>query len=240
VRLLSRYRVALAFLFVPAVATALARWALGDDPIPAEIRELGYGWPALEAGRFWTPLTGAVVSKSLTVAVGPSFTLIGVVLLEHVARHWRTVVVLAGGQVVGVLLALLLTAPLRDGTSAFAVEQTRTVDFGISVGGFACLGAWSGYLPARLRRPLRAAITCYLLCQLLLSGLIFDVSHPVGWVLGVTVGARLVHPEHLDRTPARRPADVWWLAAALAAGTTVGSVAAWHAGGVGGPFGWGP
>jgi hypothetical protein len=238
--LISRYRVSLLVLVLPAVATWIARRALGADATPAEIDELGYGLPPLLDGHVWTLFTGAFVVKSLTVSFVPSFSFIGVVLLEHRARHWRTLVAFLGGQVCGVLLALLLTAPLDGVDSAFANEMTDTVDFGFSVGGFAALGMWTCYLRAPLRRPLRWAIGCYLACQLLLSGLIYDVSHPIGWTLGIVVGARLMRPEHPDPVALRVPRDLWWIALGVVIGLGIGIVAAWDAGGIGGPFGWGP
>jgi hypothetical protein len=240
VRIPIDYWVSICVFVAPAIANAIARAVLGDHPSPAEITELGYGWPALEAGRLWTPLTGAIIDRGLEVSFIPGYTFFAVVLLEHVAKHGRTVLFLVGGQVGGVLLGLLLTWPLKGGTTPFAIEQTTTIDFGISVGGFACLGAWTAYLGAPWRRPIRAAVSCYLLCQLLVAGLIFDVSHPMGWILGLVGGQALMRPQQLDRSPLRVPVDAVWLAVAVVVGTAVGIVAGWNGGGVGGLLGWGP
>jgi hypothetical protein len=84
------------------------------------------------------------------------------------------------------------------------------------------------------------AVSLYLLCQLLISGLIFDVSHPLGWILGVVGGQLLLRPKTLDRTPMRVPADVIWVVVAVVLGLTVGIIGGWTGGGVGGIFGWGP
>lgn len=240
VRIPIDYWVSICVFFAPAIANAAARAALGDDPSPSAILELGYGWPALEAGRIWTPFTGAIIDRGLEISFIPGYTFFAVVLLEHKAKHWRTILFLVGGQVAGVLLGLLLTWPLKGDTSPFAIEQTTVIDFGISVGGFACLGAWTAYLGAPWRRPIRVAVSCYLICQLLVSGLIFDVSHPMGWLLGLVGGQALMRPATLDRTPPRVPVDVIWLAVAVVLGTAVGIVAGWNGGGVGGLFGWGP
>lgn len=236
-----RYPVAIAVVLVPALATAVARWTLGGDPTAAQIDRVGYGWPNLEEGRVWTLVTGAVVAPSLAISFVPSFSFFGVLLLEHQAGHRRAAVAFVAGQVLGVLLALALTWPLMGHAGAFAREMTETVDFGYSVGGFAALGLWTCYVRAPLRRPVRVAVSCYLLCQLLLSGLIYDVSHPLGWMLGLTAGGRwLLPPDRLDRTPLRLPTDAWWVALAVVIGTVGGVVAAWSAGGIGGIFGWGP
>lgn len=236
----SRYRVSIGVILVPAAATLIARWALGDDSSAADIARLGYGLSALEDGRVWTLVTGAFVAKSLTISFVPTFSFVGVALLEHKARHWRAAIAFVAGQLLGVLLALLITMPLQGSSSAFAVEMTETVDFGFSVGGFAALGAWTAYLGASWRRPLRWGVSCYLLAQLLFSGLIYDVSHPIGWSLGVVGGTWLMRPAQLERRPLRGPADVAWIALGVVIGCAVGVITAWNAGGIGGIFGWGP
>lgn len=236
----SRYRVAICVWLAPAVATTIARLVLGDDATTREIERLGYGWPTLERGWVWTLSTGMVVVKSLSISFVPSFSFVGVALLEHKASHWRTAVMFVAGQIVGVLLALVLTWPLRGRSGPVAHEMTETVDFGFSVGGFAALGMWTCYLGARLRLPLRLAISCYLGCQLLFSGLIYDVSHPIGWILGIVGGVRLMAPARPDGRARRTTGDVGWAVFATVVGTVAGVVAAWQSGGIGGIFGWGP
>jgi len=223
---------------VPVLATLLAQWALGDDRTVDDVRELGYGLPALEEGRWWTLFTGTVLIESLAIPL-PSFTAIGVVVYEHVAGHWRALVALIGGQVLGVLLVLLVALPFRDEDGVIAQELTTSIDFGISVGGFACLGAWTAYLRAPLRRALRVGGSCYQLGPLLFSGLIFDFTHPAGWALGLLAGPVLMRPRHEDRRRWRR-SDVMWVALAVVVGGAIGFLAGWNGGGIGGLFGWGP
>lgn len=236
-----RYRVTVAVLVAPAVATALARAGLGSHPETGAILDLGYGWPTtLEAGRPWTLVTGTFVTKSFVISVAPTFSAIGVALLEHRARHWRTAAIFLGGQFAGVLAALLLSAPLRGGDSAFARELTETVDFGFSVGGFAALGAWSTFLRPSLRRPVQVGISCYLAAMLLVAGLIYDVSHPIGWALGVAAGGRLTRPTLAAGAAGPGGRAVGWIAFGAVVGAAIGVHEAWGAGGIGGPFGWGP
>ena len=197
VRIASDYRVVILVLLVCRAATWLAHRALGPDPTRHEIDRLGYGLPPLLDGRVWTLLTGMVLTKALTVPV-PIFSLIGVVLYERVARHWRTVAVLVGGQLAGVLAVSALLFPVRDVDQSWIHGLAQAVDFGMSVGGFATLGAWTAHLPSPWRPGIRLAVTAYLLAQLLLSGLIYDLTHPTGWAIGLWLGGRL-----LDRDPAR-------------------------------------
>jgi hypothetical protein len=83
-------------------------------------------------------------------------------------------------------------------------------------------------------------VSCYLAAQLLLSGLIFDVTHPVGWTIGVVAGRWLMRPAVVDRGPVRMPVDALWIGLGVVAGSAVGVVAGWTGGGVGGIVGWGP
>ncbi len=237
-RLPARYCVALGVVVVPILATLVARWALGDDRTAVDVNELAYGLPALQDGRWWTLFTGMVLVDDLAIPL-PSFTIIAVVLHEHVAGHWRALVALVGGQVLGVLPVLLAIIPLQDSTSAFAQEVTNVTDFGISVGAFACLGAWTAYLRSPLRRGSRLALSCYQAGPLLLSGLIFDLSHPAGWFLGLLAGPFLMRPQRPDHRPVSRRAWPWMLMAVLT-GTGIGVAAGWFGGGIGGVFGWGP
>lgn len=233
-----RYSVAIGVIVVPILATLVARWALGADRTLADVEELGYGLPALQDGRWWTLFTGMVLVDDLAIPL-PSFTVIAVALYEHVAGHWRTLVALVGGQLLGVLIVLLAIIPLQDNSSAFAQEVTNVLDFGISVGGFACMGAWTAYLRSPLRRGVRLGVSCYHLGPLLLSGLIFDLSHPAGWVLGLLAGPYLMRPRHPDSRPVARRS--WpWMVVAVIVGTAIGVYAGWTGGGVGGIFGWGP
>ena len=233
-----RYCVALGVIVVPILATLVARWVLGDDRTAADVSELGYGLPALQEGRWWTLFTGMVLIDDLAIPM-PSFTVIAVVLHEHVAGHWRALVALVGGQVLGILLVLLAIIPLQDNSSPFAQEVTNVTDFGISVGGFACMGAWTAYLRSPWRRAIRLGESFYHFGPLLLSGLIFDLSHPVGWFLGVLTGTFLMRPKHPDARPVS--GRLWpWMLLAMVVGTAIGVYAGWSGGGIGGIFGWGP
>lgn len=84
--------------------------------------------------------------------------------------------------------ALLL--PFRHGDDQDRLRGlARAVDFGMSVGGFATLGAWTAHRP--WRPAVRVVVGAYLLGALLAEGLIHDLTHPAGWAIGLVVGAYL-------------------------------------------------
>lgn len=222
------------------VATWWANRALGPAPTPEAVDRWGFGLPPLLDGRWWSLLTGMFLVESLALPL-PFFTYLGIGLYERVARHWRAAVVFVGGQVGGVLVVAALLFPARDAEWAWARQLAGTVDFGMSVGGFAALGAFTAHLPARWRRRMRVGLSCYFPGPLLFSGLIYDVTHPTGWAIGIGLGALLAagtaRPAY--RSPPR-PSETAGLALAAAAGLVAGLVLGWHGGGPGGPFGWGP
>lgn len=223
VRLPLDYRAVVLVLAACAGATWVAKWALGPDPTAQDVDRLGYGLPAVLDGRPWTLLTGMVLTKALTVPV-PLFSLIGVALYERVAGHWRPLVVLVAGQVLGVLLACALLYPLRNTDVDRVRDLADATDFGLSVGGFATLGAFTAYLPAPWRRRVRVGLSCYFPAPLVLSGLIYDLTHPIGWFLGIGFGLWLLDParQHGPDAAAFRRDELPGLAVAALVGGLAG------------------
>ena len=88
---------------------------------------------------------------------------------------------------------------------------------------------------------MRLGLSCYFVGPLLLSGLIFDLTHPMGWVIGLVLGVLLIngtdHPYDSARLERR---ELPWLVAIATAGAVAGVVGGWTGGGIGGVFGWGP
>lgn len=223
-RLVSDYRVVLLVLLACRVATWLAHRALGSDPTRAEIDRLGYGLPALLDSRVWTLLIGMVLTQALTVPV-PIFSLVGVVLYERVAGHRRSLAVLVGGQVLGVVVISALLFPVRNVDQDWLHGLAEAIDFGMSVGGFATLGAWTAYLSTSWRRRVRLGLSCYFVGPLLFEGLIYDLTHPAGWVAGLWLGARLRAAGAGDDPEGPRPGEWVGLAVAAVVGGVAGAIA---------------
>jgi phosphatidylglycerol lysyltransferase len=237
-RFLSRYRVTVGFVVVFVLWTLLLRAHYGLDGGERAVDELGFGLPALEEGRLWTLLTGIPFADSLGLV--PQWqTVLGLALFERVAGHWRTVVVFLVGHVTAVLVVSAVLWPLRHVDQAWLHAMATTVDNGSSIGGFAVIGAWTASLSAPWRRYWRVALSCYFPGLTLLSGHIYDITHPVGWATGVFLGSRMLADRH-DPTPLT--ARQQWLGTSIAVviGVAAGIYFGWTGGGDGGPFGWGP
>jgi hypothetical protein len=211
-RTLADYRVVLAVLATCAVATWIAKARLGDHPSSAAVERWAYGLPSVREGRLWTLLTGMFLVKDLSIPV-PTFSLIGVMLYERVAGHWRAAAVLVGGQVAGVLAVCALLYPLRN-VDGWLHDMAQALDFGLSVGGFATLGAWTAYLPVRWRLAARLGLSCYFPLALVLdhAGQIYDLTHPAGWIAGLLLGPWLrdlvTSPRSRTAPAAVRPAPL--------------------------------
>lgn len=237
-RTVLRYRVTAGFIVVFVLWTRLLRHIYGLDGGADAVDELGFGVPAFEEGRVWTLLTGIPFSASLGLV--PQWpTIVGLALCEHVAHHWRTTFVFITGHVVAVSVVSALLWTVRDVDQAWLHELARTVDNGSSIGGFAVLGAWTVSRTSRWRWWWRVGLSCYFPGLTLLSGHVYDVTHPVGWLVGIWLGERLLPGLH-DRTPLT-PRQRWLgTTIAVVVGVAAGIWFGWTGGGNGGPFGWGP
>jgi len=236
----SRLRVTLAVSAVCVVAMVWAKAALGDGAAGEIVARFGYGLPALEDGRPWTILTGLPLESSLSLIPQP-ITVVALVVYERVARHLRTIGVFVGGHVVAVLVLAGFLWVVQDPTNDWLRTMTQTLDVGSSNGAFACLGAWTAHLRAPTRRRVRLGIGCYLPVLLLISGHVYDLSHPIGFVFGLAVGPVLARGTRRPYDPApwqRR--ELPWLVLVAVIGLAYGCYDAWNPGGTGGPFGWGP
>jgi len=233
------YPVTIALLVAMLLATLWARAALGADASDAEVGRYGYGLPAFEAGRPWTVFTGIPLKFGLGLAPEP-ITVVALVLCETLAGHLRTLITFLVGHVVAVALVAAFLWLVADSGNTWLAQMATVIDVGSSNGAFACLGAWTAFLRAPTRRRIRLGISCYLPWLLLLSGHIFDLTHPVGWMTGLAIGSWLARRSgRRDATPMSRR-ELGWLVVVAIAGTAYGIWDGWHGGGPGGPFGWGP
>lgn len=135
-------------LVVVGVATG-ALWS----PFAASdaFASLAYGLPALEAGRWWTPVTGTFVVGAPWLYLVGIPTLVGMGFLEvrrgtRVAAAYFTV-----GQLFSIFAASLLLWVAAFLPWPWAQQQAMALDVGPSGGVFACLAAALALLPSPWR-----------------------------------------------------------------------------------------
>lgn len=147
-----------------------------------------YGLPALEAGRWWTPVTGTFLVVQPWVYVPTILGLVGMAVLE-LLRGTR---VALGYFWIGQLFAVLATALALSGLRLFsawgwAQETAAALDVGASAGAFACIAAVVGLLPAPWRTRAWLVLLTVVILGVLVFGAVADLEHlaAVLLVLGV-------------------------------------------------------
>lgn len=153
-----------------------------------------YGLPALEAGRWWTPITGTFFVAEPWLFLPTLIGFVGMGVLEY-ARGTRVALAYFWiGQIVAVLATSLLLAALSVFSGWEWVQDTATtLDVGASGGTFACIAAVIGLLasPWRLRGWL--VLIAVVIVDVLVLGTVADLAHLIA-VLVVLVFDRTLRP----------------------------------------------
>ncbi|WP_295818622.1 DUF2156 domain-containing protein [uncultured Microbacterium sp.] len=153
-----------------------------------------YGLPALEAGRWWTPLTGTFFVAEPWLFVPTLLGFVGMGVLEY-ARGTRVALAYFWiGQVVAVLATSLLLAVLSVFSGWEWVQDTATtLDVGASGGTFACIAAVIGLLASPWRLRAWLVLIAVVIVGVLVLGTVADLSHLIA-VLVVLVFDRTLRP----------------------------------------------
>ncbi|GAA5024629.1 DUF2156 domain-containing protein [Terrabacter aeriphilus] len=159
----------------------------------ALVDAVAYGLPALQDGRWWTPVTGAFFALTpaqyLPVA-GGALVLLGWSELRVGTR--RAAVAATSTHLTGVLLASVLLLVL-DGTGwEWAERLAAQLDAGFSAGALGAVAAASATLTPPWRGRLRAVLSLYAIVALLYLGRLWDLEHAIGITVGLALGPVLL------------------------------------------------
>lgn len=189
-RLLRRVPFTLALLaLIVACALGSGAWhsALADGDLPMRI---GYGWPALQAGRLWAFAAGV----PFVLYPWMLLTILWIVVLfvgpyEYVAGSARTAAIFLGSHFGGALLAAgLVGASLALGGPRLLTGMAGKFDVGASAGAYGCAAALIGHLPRRLHPWLRVWLVVFLLAQFAVTREIWDIEHLLAVACGLGLG----------------------------------------------------
>ena len=217
-----------------AVATTTL-WSPAEDK--SWFHDVAYGLPSLEAGRWWTPVTGSFLAFLpiqylpivLTTAI---FVGIGEWVLGTRTAAWVTLV----GQFGAVVAVSLLVALLRHTDWAWAQARADAYDVGFSAGAFAVLAVASAKMRPPWRARVRILMWAYAIPNLILIGTLADLAHLVSLLVWLPLGPRIVGRPARLWIPGLSRYEIRWLAAAFfwlsALVTVVGQLIS-----VEGPFG---
>lgn len=165
--------------------------------------QVAFGVPALQEGRFWTPVSGGLFAHT------PGQYLSGLLLFAvivgacEIRMGTRVVAVTAvAGQVGGVLVASALVAALSTTPWGWAVELAAAREVGATTGTLTVLAVTTAALRSPWRLRIRAALCFTVVVAFLFEGTLGDVAHAVAVAVGLVVGQRLfgVEPGFGPRT----------------------------------------
>ncbi len=199
-QVLRRYPATIGLLAVFLAVNIVDGAIVGDfdrgDPLYGQV---AYGLPALLAGRWWTLVTGMffVANMLASLPIVAQFAITSA-LYERRAGSLRTLLVALGGQVLGSLLTSLTVLAVLPTGWHWAAEPGLRLETGLSIAGFALLGALTATLQPVWRRRVRVVGWAFVLVLFLDSAQLWDLEHLVAFALGVVAG-----PFVMGRLPER-------------------------------------
>ncbi len=177
-------------MLVLGVATGSLWNALQDRPL---FEVVAYGLPSLEAGRWWTPVTGsffALIPAQYLPVAGGALVLIG-------WSEWRlgtrkVAIAAVSAQLVGVLGASLFLVAFRGTGWEWAQRLAETLDVGFSAGALGAVAAASATVSPPWRGRIRLLLAGFATIALLYIGLLWDLEHFFAVVYGLALGPVLL------------------------------------------------
>ena len=177
-------------MLLVGVATGTLWSALEDRDL---LHHVAYGLPALQDGRWWTPVTGAFFALTpaqyLPVAGG---ALLMVGWSEWRLGTRRVAVAATTTHLAGVLLASLFLLVVGDTGWEWAARLAAELDAGFSAGALGAVAAASATLTPPWRGRLRAVVSLYAVVALLYVGRLWDLEHAIGISVGLALGPVLL------------------------------------------------
>jgi lysylphosphatidylglycerol synthetase-like protein (DUF2156 family) len=177
-------------MLVVGVATGTLWSALEDRDL---LHHVAYGLPALQDGRWWTPVTGAFFALTpaqyLPVAGG---ALLMVGWSEWRLGTRRVAVAATSTHLAAVLLASLFLLVVGGTGWEWAARLATELDAGFSAGALGAVAAASATLTPPWRGRLRAVVSLYAVVALLYVGRLWDLEHAIGITVGLALGPVLL------------------------------------------------
>ncbi|APE37251.1 hypothetical protein BOX37_28690 [Nocardia mangyaensis] len=154
--------------------------------------DIAYGWPALQEGRWWTPLSGwffgltpaqyVTMAILFAAAVGWAEWRLGTV---------RTAVVCLSGQLIGILVASVTVGLLAHTHLGWADRLADVRDVGFTTAAIAALAAVSATLRSPWRLRVRAALVAYVAIAFLFESTFADLMHVIAVAVWLPLGEKL-------------------------------------------------
>lgn len=177
-----------AVLLVVGVATAALWSPLEQTPL---WKVLAYGLPALEQGRWWTPITGTFLLGQPWFYLPSIVAFWGMGYLEYRRGSRVALAYFAIGQLFAVFATSLLLWLVAATGWPWAVAEAAALDAGPSGGTFACIAAAVGLFVSPWRTRAWFLLLGWVLVAVIFSGTIADVEHVLAVLLVLAVDRSL-------------------------------------------------
>lgn len=176
-------------IFSSIIIAALSRtlWISAEQTGLLQI--YGYGLPAFSEGHWWTIITGLFIPPKPWMLIIIIVTLfVGCGLLEYFYGTIKMLIVVFATHILAVLLTTLTLIIFKSFDINWAIQLAKINDVGISNAAFGAMGAASAALPYVWRGRFRFIIILYCVTMILYSGVIWDISHLFGFLVGMALG----------------------------------------------------
>ena len=114
--------------------------------------------------------------------------IVGCGLIEYFYGTLKMLAVILFTHILSILITALILVIFREFSIDWAIQLARVRDVGISNAAFGAMGAASAALPIMWRSRFRLIVLIYCVTLLLYSGVIWDISHLVGFLVGIALG----------------------------------------------------
>ncbi|WP_300267052.1 bifunctional lysylphosphatidylglycerol flippase/synthetase MprF [Microbacterium sp.] len=190
-RLAARFPATLIFIGVILVVGVVSQGLWRPFSDSALFDAFAYGLPALEEGRWWTPITGTFLVVQPWVYIPTILGFWGMAYLEH-RRGWRVALLYYWiGQLFAVLGSALVLTGARALPWPWAQHLAESLDVGASGGTMACIAAAVGLFAAPWRQRAWFIVLGFAAISLLYLGTLADLEHALAILLVLAVDRSL-------------------------------------------------
>lgn len=177
-----------AVLLVVGVATSALWSPIEQTPL---WKVLAYGLPALEQGRWWTPVTGTFMLGHPWAYLPTIVSFWGMAYLEYRRGSRVALAYFAIGQLFAVFATSMVLWLLTYTGWPWAVAEAAALDAGPSGGTFACIAAAVGLLVSPWRTRAWFVLLGWVFVAFVFLGTIADVEHVLAVLLVLAVDRSL-------------------------------------------------
>ncbi len=210
------------FLLLAMIVIAIATGTITSPAYEKPwFEDFATGLPSFAQGRWWTLGTAPfIVRYPLVLLTLLPLVAIGVGWAESRFGTLRAIGLFVAGQVVGVLGAAAILAPLANSGWPWAEGLAASYDVGASCGALAALVFASATLPAPWRLRARLSMVAWVVISVLYLGTLDDLEHAVVMTAALIVSGWLP----AFRRRGGRPTQREWRLLAFAGLITVGAI----------------